>query len=174
MGVPIDTMLSAFRGTVALRRCAPVAIDWGAIAAKVTTDSGKAELGMLRAEITEINKALDSVPDGVASVDFGYWKQKIQTPGAVEQFESAFNALQTPTLQDTFTSELSSRFESAIAAAEVQAAASEARIEELKAELESLAVAKAELYNKTVDESLAENPELEAEIEAEIADNYWK
>merc|ERR1711934_411133 len=100
MGVgPDRIMLSAFRTTAALRRCSPVALDWAKMASQVTTDSGRAELGALRGEIAEINKSLDSVPEGAANVDWGYWKTKIQTPGAVDQFEAAFNSLQTPALQ---------------------------------------------------------------------------
>merc|ERR1712166_508232 len=77
------TMLSAFRGTVALRRCAATAVlDWGAIASKISTDSGKTELAALRMEMAEVNKALDSVPTGEASVDFAHWRTRIQTPGA--------------------------------------------------------------------------------------------
>ena len=128
----------------------------------------------MRGEIAEINKSLDAVPDGPASVDWAHWKSRIQTPGAVDQFEAAFNSLQVPTLQDTSTAELTSKFNTAIAAAEGTAAASEVRIKELEAELEALTAAKADLYNKTVGAELAENPELAAEIDAEIADNYWK
>merc|ERR1711934_1338409 len=117
MGVgPDRIMLSAFRTTAALRRCSPVALDWAKMASQVTTDSGRAELGALRGEIAEINKSLDSVPEGAANVDWAYWKTKIQTPGAVDQFEAAFNAMQTPTLEDTFTAGLTAKFDSAISA----------------------------------------------------------
>merc|ERR1711934_893897 len=175
MGVgPDRIMLSAFRTTAALRRCSPVALDWAKMASQVTTDSGRAELAALRGEISEINKSLDSVPDGVASVDWAHWKSRIQTPGAVDQFEAAFNSLQVPTLQDTFTAELTSKFNAAIAAAEDQAVNAQAQIARLEQELVDLQAAKDDLYNKTVEDELAANPELEAEIEGEIADNYWK
>merc|ERR1712166_756403 len=157
------TMLSAFRGTVALRRCAATAVlDWGAIASKISTDSGKTELAALRMEMAEVNKALDSVPTGEASVDFAHWRTRIQTPGAVDQFEAAFNGLQVPTLEDTFTG-----------AAQALADSSSVRITELEAEVEVVKAAKGGLHETTVASQLAANPALAAEIDAELANNEW-
>merc|ERR1712166_616928 len=168
------TMLSAFRGTVALRRCAATAVlDWGAIASKISTDSGKTELAALRMEMAEVNKALDSVPSGEASVDFAHWRSRIQTPGAVDQFEAAFSGLQVPTLEDTFTGPLTSAFDAAVVSAQVLADSSSVRITELEAEVEAVKVAKAGLHETTVADQLAANPAIAAEIEAELADNEW-
>eukprot|EP00656_Telonema_subtile_P020240 TRINITY_DN2138_c0_g1_i1.p1 TRINITY_DN2138_c0_g1~~TRINITY_DN2138_c0_g1_i1.p1 ORF type:complete len:207 (-),score=63.64 TRINITY_DN2138_c0_g1_i1:192-812(-) len=173
-GSPIDTMLSAFRGTVALRRCAQtVALDWSAISTKINTDSGRAELASLRMEIMEVNKALDKIPSGDASVDFAYWKTKIQTPGAVDQFEKAFNGLQVPVLEDTFTAALTSKFDAVIATAQEHAETSEARIKALEAEVEDVQAQKGALRNVSVEAHLAAVPELAAEIEAEIENNEW-
>merc|ERR1711998_517825 len=170
---PRIAMLSALRSTVVMRRCAPVALDWGKLATKVTTDSGKAELAALRSEVAEVNKSLEAGSAG-GEVDWAFWKSKIATPGAVDQFKAAYDGLEVPTLEDTFTAELTSKFDAAIKAAEEHAEASEVRIKELEEQLEALAQSKLEVVNRTVDEELAANPALAQEIEAEIAENNWK
>ena len=61
---------------------------------------------------------------------------------------------------------------SQITAAEGLAAKSTARIEELNAKLEELDN-RVDWSDVTVEEELAKNPEIAAEIEAEIEDNKW-
>eukprot|EP00658_Telonema_sp_P-2_P076044 TRINITY_DN65_c0_g1_i1.p2 TRINITY_DN65_c0_g1~~TRINITY_DN65_c0_g1_i1.p2 ORF type:complete len:169 (+),score=55.43 TRINITY_DN65_c0_g1_i1:128-634(+) len=167
-------MLSAFRLTATMRRCAPVALDWAAITSKVSTDSGRAELARLRSEIADINKALDSVPAGEASVDFDAWRARIQTPGAVDAFEKAFAGLQVPVLEDTFSAALGTKFDAAIADAETHARNSENRITELEAEIEAVQAQKLNIGDVSVEDTLAANPDIAAEIEAELAENNWK
>ena len=152
--------------------CAPVLVDWTAISSKVTTDSGKASLAGLRLEISEVNKSLGDAT--APNIDWAHWNSRIATPGAVDSFKAAYDGLAVPTLADTFTAELSSKFDSAIAAAEEHAANSTARIAELQAELVSLDESKAAIVNRSVDDELEANPALAEEIEAEIADNHWK
>merc|ERR1712028_156507 len=96
-------MLSVFRSSVAMRRCAPVMVEWTAIAQKVTTDSGKGELAKLRLEIAEVNKSLGETP--AVNIDWDHWRSRIQTPGAVDSFKAAYDGLAVPTLADTFTAE---------------------------------------------------------------------
>merc|ERR1711988_1677211 len=158
--------LAMLRG--ALRSTRVARLDWGALSSKVTSDAGKAELNALRAQYAEIVKACDSVPDKTPTVNWAKWKATIKTPGVVEGFEQAFSKLSIPKMEDTFSAEVDAKFAGAIAQAEERAAASEVRIKELEDQL-------AELNNRkdwsevTVEEELANNPEIAAEIEDEIA-----
>merc|ERR1712216_1049298 len=162
-----STMLS--RGVF---RCTAVArLDWAALSQKVTSDAGKAELNALRATYSEI-KAVDSAPAAPPAIDWAKWESTIKTPGIVVDFKAAYSKLSVPAMEDTFTAGVEEKFGEAIKSAEVAAAASEARIKELEAEL-------ADLNNRrdwsevTVEEELANNPAIAAEIEDEIANNKW-
>merc|ERR1711918_309056 len=70
------------------------------------------------------------------------------------------------------SAEVDSKFAAAIEKAEGFAASSEARIKELEAELNALNNRK-NWSEVTVEEELANNPEIAAEIEHEIANNKW-
>merc|ERR1712216_326228 len=102
----------------------------------------------------------------------GKWKASIKTPGVVDGFQAAFTKLSVPEMQDTYSAEVDSKFAAAIAQAEQHAAASEARIKELEGELNALNNRK-NWSEVTVEEELANNPAIAAEIEQEIAQNKW-
>merc|ERR1711998_85867 len=159
-------MRGAFRASRVAR------LDWAALSGKVTSDAGKAELNALRAVYSDLLKQVDSAPATTPTIDWAKWKATIKTPGVVDEFQAAYSKLNVPEMEDTFTAGVEDKFASAISNANELAAASEARIKELEAQL-------AELNNRrdwsevTVEEELANNPELAAEIEKEIEDNKW-
>merc|ERR1712196_429994 len=99
----------------------------------------------------ELTKAADAAPEKPHSIDWAKWEKQIKTPGVVAEFKEAYSKLSIPAMEDTFTAGLESKFAAALESAEAAASASEARIEE----------------------ELAANPEIAAEIEAEIKDNKW-
>merc|ERR1712046_251895 len=152
----------------ALRSTRVARLDWAALSSKVTSDAGKAELASLRAAYSDIVKAVDSAP----AIDWAKWKATIKTPGVVDGFEAAYGKLSTPAMADTYSAEVDSKFAAAIEKAEGFAASSEARIKELEAELNALNNRK-NWSEVTVEEELANNPEIAAEIEHEIANNKW-
>ena len=147
-------------------------MDWTAISSNVTTDSGKASLAGLRLEISEVNKSLGDTT--APNIDWAHWNSRIATPGAVDSFKEAYDNLVVPTLADTFTAEMSTKFDAALVVAEQHAENSRVRIAELEQELLNIEVAKAAIVHQTVDDALDEDPALAAEIEAEIEDNHWK
>merc|ERR1712196_526615 len=120
----------------------------------------------------ELTKAADAAPEKPHSIDWAKWEKQIKTPGVVAEFKEAYSKLSIPAMEDTFTAGLESKFAAALESAEAAASASEARIKELEGEL-------AKLNNRrdwsevTIEEELAANPEIAAEIEAEIKDNKW-
>jgi len=147
-------------------------MDWVALSGKVTSDAGKAELNSLRAAYADVVKTVDAAPSTTPTVDWAKWSATIKTPGIVDEFKAAYEKLSVPQLEDTFTADVNSTFESAIAAAEVHAAASTTRIVELEAMLVEVENRK-DWTEVTVDEELAKNPEIAAEIEEEIESNKW-
>merc|ERR1711904_758445 len=162
------TMLSrgVFRSTRVVR------LDWSALSQKVTSDAGKAELNALRATYSEITKAVDSAPAAPPAIDWAKWESTIKTPGIVADFKAAYSKLSVPAMEDTFTAGVEEKFGEAIKSAEVAASASEARIKELEAELAGLNNRR-DWSEVTVEEELANNPAIAAEIEDEIANNKW-
>merc|ERR1712139_574616 len=134
----------------ALRSSRVVRLDWVALGNKVTSDAGKLELANLRAAYSEIVKTTSSAPATTPQVDWAKWKATIKTPGVVDDFQAAFGKLSVPAMEDTFTAKVEADFAAALSTAEGLASTSESRIKELAA-----------------------NPEIAAEIEAEIEANKW-
>jgi hypothetical protein len=139
---------------------------------KVTSDAGKAELAMLRATYADIQKSVDKAPSSTPTVDFAKWKTQIKTPGVVDDFQAAYNKLSVPAMEDTFSADVDATFATAISKATELGDASEARIKELEAQLEELNNRR-DCSEVTVEEELANNPEIAAEIEKEIEENKW-
>jgi len=160
-------------GTRGVFRATRVArLDWAALSGKVTSDAGKAELNALRAVYADIAKAVDQAPATAPQIDWAKWSATIKTPGVVDEFKAAYEKLSVPEMEDTFSAEMDSKFATAIAAAGAHAEASTARMAELEAQLAELAERR-EWSEVTVEEELANNPEIAAEIEEEIATNKW-
>merc|ERR1711981_45753 len=155
-----------FRSTRAVK------LDWAALSGKVTSDAGKAELNALRSTYQELTKAADSAPDTPHVIDWAKWEKAIKTPGVVSEFKEAYSKLSISAMEDTYTAGIEAKFSEAIAQAETAASASEARIKELEEELAKLNNRK-DWSEVTVEEELAANPALAAEIEAEIKDHHW-
>merc|ERR1711998_73587 len=126
----------------------------------------------LRAAYADIQKSIDKAPSSTPTVDFAKWKAQIKTPGVVEDFEAAYGKLSVPAMEDTFSAEVDATFATAISKATELGNASEARIKELEAQLEELNNRR-DWSEVTVEEELANNPEIAAEIEKEIEENKW-
>merc|ERR1711907_893424 len=148
----------------ALRSTRVARLDWAALSSKVTSDSGKAELNALRAAYSDIVKTVDSAPASAPAIDWAKWKATIKTPGIVDSFQAAYGKLNVPEMEDTYTAAVESKFADAISKAEELASASENRIKELEAQLASLNNRK-DWSEVTVEEELANNPAIAAEIE---------
>jgi len=129
----IDTKLFKSRG--AFRSTRVVRLDWAALSGKVTSDAGKAELAALRATYSDIIKACDSAPATTPTIDWDKWEATIKTPGVVAGFKESFGKLDIAPMEDTFTAKIDAKFAESMENANTLAAASEARIKELEAEL---------------------------------------
>merc|ERR1712100_213997 len=111
-----------------------------------------------------IQKSVAKAPTETPTIDWAKWKATIKTPGVVDGFEKGFAGVNVPQMDATFAT--------AISAAEGLAASSTSRIAELEAQLAELDNAK-DWSEVTVEEDLAANPEIAAEIESEIEQNKW-
>ena len=63
------------------------AVDWLALAGKVTTDGARTDLNRLRDLYDEINAAAKMYEGEPAAIDFGVYRKDISAPGIVDEFE---------------------------------------------------------------------------------------
>ena len=63
------------------------AVDWLALAGKVTTDGARTDLNRLRDLYDEINAAAKMYEGEPAAIDFGAYRKDISAPGVVDEFE---------------------------------------------------------------------------------------
>ena len=63
------------------------AVDWLALAGKVTTDGARTDVNRLRDLYDEINAAAKMYEGEVAAIDFAGYRKDISAPGIVDEFE---------------------------------------------------------------------------------------
>ena len=63
------------------------AIDWLALAGKVSTDGARTDVNRLRDLYDEINQAAKMYESEPAAIDFAQYRKDISAPGVVDEFE---------------------------------------------------------------------------------------
>ena len=155
------------------RRALPVrAMDWNALAGKVSSDAARAEVSRLRelhGDLVSQAKAYEGAPE---PIDFAHYRNVIKTPGIVDTVENAYNALTLPQFVNEVAGEADEAYKTLVSEAESAMNASAARLEELEA---MIADAKTQVTTKetTVDEVLQRYPEIAKEIDQEIKEHEW-
>eukprot|EP00693_Jakoba_libera_P002467 EC692327.1.p1 GENE.EC692327.1~~EC692327.1.p1 ORF type:complete len:208 (+),score=93.63 EC692327.1:66-626(+) len=148
-----------------------LSFNFQTVAEKLTTPKGREELGRLMKTRDELNKMIrnDTKP---VSVDFDHYRKVIQTEGLVDAFQSALSNAKLPEIQDTFTAEAEAVFTELIAQAKALSDESTSRVNELQGLLDNLRARK-DISEITIEEALAEDPKLAAEINQEIEEERW-
>ena len=139
-------------------------IDWDRISSVVQTDEGKRELANLRNTMVELERAAGSVDKG-ATPDWAKWKQQLD-PKIVDGFQKVYASMKVPAYEDKELENVKQRFKVIVQQAEALSASSVKRAEEIKKELKELEKEQERLMTTTVDEELANNPELGKEIDS--------
>lgn len=81
--------------------------------------------------------------------------------------------MKLPTYEGTDAADAAAKFADLVKQAEVMAASSAARAKEIEAELASIEKEKARISTTTIDEELAADPKLAAEVDKEIEANAF-
>jgi hypothetical protein len=171
-------------------------VDWDAISNLVHSDEGKRELVSLRTTFLDIQSRLTGMSKATAPPNWAEWSKELD-PKIVDGFKKAFESesqppkipvpanpspspslsplpgMALPAYQGNDVAAAESRFMEIIAQAEVLAADSAARVTEIKAELAGIETEKARIATMTVDEELAADPALAAEIDADVEKNSF-
>eukprot|EP00944_MAST-04C_sp_MAST-4C-sp1_P011397 g11397.t1 len=152
------------------------AVDWLALAGKVSTDGARTDVNRLRDLYDEINAAAKAYEGEPAPIDFAQYRKDIQASNIVDEFEvsTPYNSIVYPEIQlsEETIAEMNASMDKILADASVMREESVSRL----AELESM-IAEAEANkttrDTTIDDVLARHPHIAKEIDDEIENHQW-
>jgi len=87
---------------MAAKRIATSSIDWAALAVKMPAEN-KAAFGALKMKVDKNMRAVNSLPEAIAPIDFEKYRSKVNVPGMVDNFEKQYKALAIPYPSDQGT-----------------------------------------------------------------------
>lgn len=142
------------------------------LGAQLSTDEAKRELAALKSTFYDIKSKYEALAKPVAPIDWEGYKQKLD-PQLVEMFKKAYDTTPYPDYPSTDVEEARAVFaELEKEGLEIEEAAKK-RMKEIQAEITKLQAEQERLTVMTIDEALAEDPELAAEIDKEISEGKW-
>ena len=107
-------------------------------------------------------------------IDFAAFRKELASaPGVVDLFEKAYGSITLPKYEGKEGDALLAKFAELTKEATAAETAAKARIAELEAQLKVLAVEKANIKTLTIDEVLAGDAPLAAELNKEIISGKW-
>jgi len=138
-------------------------VDWDAISKIVQSDQGKRELASLRNTMLELERAVGAATQsGLAEPDWAKYKKQLDAD-IVGAFEKAYKSMKIPEYEDKEIQNVAARFQAIVDQAEKISTESKARV--IKKELEQIDIEKRRLLTTTIDEELANDPELAKKID---------
>jgi len=87
---------------MASKRIATTSIDWAALAVKIPAEN-KAAFGALKVKVDKHMRSVNSLPEGIAAINFDVYRSKVNVPGMVDNFEKQYKALSIPYPSDQGT-----------------------------------------------------------------------
>jgi F-type H+-transporting ATPase subunit d len=140
-------------------------VDWDAISKIVQSDQGKRELASLRNTMLELERAVGAATQsGLAEPDWAKYKKQLDAD-IVGAFEKAYKSMKIPEYEDKEIQNVAARFQAIVDQAEKISTESKARVSVIKKELEQIDIEKRRLLTTTIDEELANDPELAKKID---------
>jgi len=164
--------MNALRRSVFGRTMAQRSIDWTAVGAKLSSDGAKSELSRLRATYGEIQALSNTYSTPPPPIDFEYYKSKISDSEVVAKFEAEYKNVAYPQCVVDELAEIKTQYDELFEQAEASVNDSKSRIEVLTEMAEQME-AKKTGYSTSLEDVYAMYPELEAEIDEEIANHEW-
>ena len=160
------------RTAIVGRRYAQRAPDFARIAAKVTSQTTRADVAALRSAMEERKQLAAAVAAPVQPIDWAFYEKTISDKKIVADMKKAYEEIQIPAFVSDIGAESTKELEAFMAEALEGKNKSAARIAELEAELAVL-LANRTSEETTIAEVAAKVPQLDAEARQEIAEGNW-
>ena len=162
---------SVMRSVRAVRQVRYMA-DWQALQGKTSTDATRSDVARLRDLYGEINAEQKKYGEEPAAIDFDAYRESINTPGLVDEFEKAYSALAFPTYPNESAPASMAAFDTILENAAATTDASAARLAELEGMISEAESTKT-TADTTVEEVLNRYPEIAKEIDQEVEEHQW-
>ena len=146
-------------------------IDWTRLAASVPTEV-RGDFIQFRGKYEILLSRMNSYPETPQKIEWNDYRKGISKPGFVEEFQKQYEALKIPYPADTSTNKLV-EFQKDI---DIQASnavnQSKLKAAELRKELDDIKAQKP-FEEMTIDEYLADKPELREKAERDAYNHVW-
>lgn len=156
---------------MASRNLGKKVIDWTKLSASIPAET-RGEYNQFRARYEMFLARVNAYPETPQSIEWEHFKQGISKPGFVDSFQKQYEALKIPYPADTTSESLAQRRKEVDLEAQKVIAQSKLKAEELQKELDSI-MAQKPLEDMTVDEYLADKPELREKAEKDTYNHVW-
>ncbi len=164
-----DTMQLA--GHLRAYATASEAINWESISSTLT-DQGKRELASLRSSMLELERAVGSDTSSTAAPDWEKYKKQLDA-SIVDKFQKAYSSTKVPAYEDKEVQNVAARFKAIVEQAQKISTDSKARVAVIEKELAQIQSEKKRLWTTTIDEELANSPELAKQIDQRVSENSF-
>mmetsp|Transcript_21816 Transcript_21816/g.51810 ORF Transcript_21816/g.51810 Transcript_21816/m.51810 type:complete len:191 (-) Transcript_21816:136-708(-) len=147
--------------------------DFNTFSQEATSSEARAEIEAMRGVHRELMKKfkIEEAKANAPEIDWAYYAERVKSSDVAAEMKAAYAA--TPEFKVTTDSaDIEKDFDVMIASAEEAGVKSQQAIKDLEASLLAIE-ADSDYANITVDSALEKDPELKAEIEAEIAKKEW-
>ncbi len=147
------------------------AINWESISSTLT-DQGKRELASLRNSMLELERAVSSDAASSAAPDWTKYKKQLDA-SIVDKFEKAYSSTKVPVYEDKEVQNVAARFKAIVEQAQKISTDSKARVAVIEKELAQIQSEKKRLWTTTIDEELANSPDLAKQIDQRVSENSF-
>lgn len=156
---------------MASRQVGKKVIDWAKLSGSIPAEA-RGDFNQFRGRYEMFLARVNAYPETPQPIEWEHFKQGISKPGFVDSFQKQYEALEVPYPADTTSKELAERQKEVNLEAQNVIAQSKLRAEELQKELDSIRAQKP-LEDMTIDEYLADKPELREKAEKDTYNHVW-
>jgi len=156
---------------MAARKAGQVVFDWIALSTKIPSVA-RAEFNGLRNRYENLRTNMESLPEKAHDIDWYYYSKTISKAGLVDSFRKQYESLKVPYPKDTESANIEAHKQAMEVEIKAEIAQAKQRAVELEGELNKLKAEKS-YEDMTIDEYLADKPELKAYIEDDIKNQRW-
>ncbi|GMH44316.1 hypothetical protein BSKO_12250 [Bryopsis sp. KO-2023] len=169
-------ILSSVRGMADQSTAVAETLNWDDLQGLVHSPEAKGDVNRLHGMVITQDRMAEEAAKKQVTIDWAAWKSKLN-PEMVSKYEATYAEIAKDSLEPTSDfdqASWNSSFDAVIAKAKQLEKDSEARIKVLEKELTEIHAEMKRVETVTVDEELAENPEMAKEIDEEISQqNYY-
>eukprot|EP00112_Aurelia_sp_Birch-Aquarium-sp1_P009916 Seg2146.1 transcript_id=Seg2146.1/GoldUCD/mRNA.D3Y31 product="ATP synthase subunit d mitochondrial" protein_id=Seg2146.1/GoldUCD/D3Y31 len=156
---------------MAARNAGKAVFDWVALSSKVPSVA-RAEFNGFRTRYENLRSSLASVPEKSPAIDWDFYAKTVSKAGLVESFKKQYEALKVPYPEDKESARIAAHKAEMEAEIKKEIADAHARATSLQEQLNKLKAEKP-YEDMTIDEYLADKPELRAHIADDIKNHRW-